>query len=362
MRAWDYDDAVLLHTYPVGQSIAYLAALPARRDSLYCVLFAPHVATPSPAAAAATPSSGSSQKKSKKSKKRSRSQVEADDGAAAGPQVPLPGVSKHYRVGEETAAALARHKVKPRFRFIVYSLARSCVERVLLKNAGYCTGLATRPALTAAHALQGTAAAANGMAASQAAAAEGAFVAVTFKRRVAIWDVRARRLAVYEHTKPLTTVALHPRMNVVATGDAEGQITLWHNLLGAAPPADATQRLSSSKAIATTTHHWHAHAATSIAFSPDGSIMLSGGREAVLVLWQIASGARQYLPRMGAPLRALACSPDARVYSVGMSDNSVCVVDAASMTEQWRMRGVAICKCIVVAAASAHTLCAVLYG
>ena len=51
--------------------------------------------------------------------------------------------------------------------------------------------------------------------------------------------------------------------------------------------------LGESAAAATdpvrTAVHWHAHGVRTLAFTPDGSILLSGGDENVLVLWQIAT-------------------------------------------------------------------------
>jgi NET1-associated nuclear protein 1 (U3 small nucleolar RNA-associated protein 17) len=59
------------------------------------------------------------------------------------------------------------------------------------------------------------------------------------------------------------------------------------------------------RAVACTTLQWHAAAVGAITFSSDGNYLLSGGVEAVLVLWSLVSGgtaAKQFLPRLGAPI------------------------------------------------------------
>ncbi|GAA6058274.1 hypothetical protein JCM3770_004336 [Rhodotorula araucariae] len=92
-----------------------------------------------------------------------------------------------------------------------------------------------------------------------------------------------------------TTIAFHPSDNYFATGNARGQIRLWYNVLGADDGA----------APSTSILHWHAHAIAALAFTPNGAYLLSGGQEAVLVLWQLHSGHQEYVPRLGAPVATL---------------------------------------------------------
>jgi WD40 repeat protein len=42
-----------------------------------------------------------------------------------------------------------------------------------------------------------------------------------------------------------------------------------------------------SSDVPTSTVHWHSHPVWCTAFSPDGSFLLSGGEEAVVVVWQV---------------------------------------------------------------------------
>ncbi|BGP39444.1 NET1-associated nuclear protein 1 [Rhodotorula kratochvilovae] len=121
-----------------------------------------------------------------------------------------------------------------------------------------------------------------------------------------------------------TTIAFHPSENYFATGNTRGQIRLWYNVLG----ADAAE---GAPAPSTSVLHWHAHAVSALAFTPNGAYLLSGGQEAVLVLWQLHSGHQEYVPRLGAPVVTLTVldgtvdNPEQQV-AARLSDGSVVFV------------------------------------
>ena len=127
-----------------------------------------------------------------------------------------------------------------------------------------------------------------------------------------------------------TTVAISVEQGAVAVGDLRGAITLMYappraghartraraharaNATGG-PPAltsapfsvslwsrsfclgDSADPAAASNAVRTVAH-WHAHAVRTVAFSPDGAYMLSGGDEAVLVVWQMGTMAKVSAP------------------------------------------------------------------
>lgn len=270
-----------------------------------------------------------------------------------------------YRPGEEVAAALRHDRQRPSTRLVRYNLKRRLIERVVFKDNGYCTGLSCRRIGDGAG-VQGGALAAvlAGGAAPGSGKGEGdmtgSYVAMTIKRKVVVWDSARQTVSAYTHTKPLTAVALHPLSNLVVTGDAEGMLIMWHEILGADAPsqqggaggsadgASGARKAADAPAsstldtVVTSVQHWHAHPVTCMAFTADATLLLTGGAEAVLVLWQLATGSRTFLPRLGAPLRAIGCANDASVFSVGMSDSSSVLVDAAGLKKRWRMRGVAL--------------------
>jgi NET1-associated nuclear protein 1 (U3 small nucleolar RNA-associated protein 17) len=81
--------------------------------------------------------------------------------------------------------------------------------------------------------------------------------------------------------------------------------------------------------------HWHAHAVSSISFSPNGAYLLSAGEEAVLVLWQLQSGHKEFVPRVGAPILSVSVAKSVQdrtqEYLLVLADASLVVVDSASL-------------------------------
>ncbi|KAI0931755.1 hypothetical protein AcW1_000923 [Taiwanofungus camphoratus] len=98
--------------------------------------------------------------------------------------------------------------------------------------------------------------------------------------------------------QPLTCLAFHPSEEYFATGDVTGCIRLWYCL----NDNISRKTVGVEKTAQTTTLHWHAHAVSSIAFTANGAYLLSGGEEAVLVIWQLHTGKKEYVPRVGAPI------------------------------------------------------------
>lgn len=66
-----------------------------------------------------------------------------------------------------------------------------------------------------------------------------------------------------------------------------------------------------------------------------------------MVLWQLGSGARTFLPRLGAPIRSVAVSrvsaAHPMLYAVGLRSNTVLAIDAASLSRRWSLKGLALC-------------------
>jgi NET1-associated nuclear protein 1 (U3 small nucleolar RNA-associated protein 17) len=87
--------------------------------------------------------------------------------------------------------------------------------------------------------------------------------------------------------------------------------------------------------------HWHAHPVGALGFSSDGAYLLSGGRENTLVIWQLQTMRRTYLPRLGGNICHIGnCPGDAALFVVGQADNAVRIVSIAQMATVGSVRGV----------------------
>lgn len=142
----------------------------------------------------------------------------------------------------------------------------------------------------------------------------------------------------------LTCLACHPTEEYFATGDEKGNIRLWYCLHEniAAPKADVEKRAP------TTTLHWHAHAVSALAFTPNGAYLLSGGEESVLVIWQIHSGKREFVPRVGAPIQSMAISrtqSGEEEYLLGLADASFVFISAAKLKISRSYSGIKLGEC-----------------
>ncbi|KAL0569498.1 NET1-associated nuclear protein 1 [Marasmius crinis-equi] len=134
----------------------------------------------------------------------------------------------------------------------------------------------------------------------------------------------------YVASDRLTCLAFHPTEDYFATGDVKGNIKLWYCL-----NENALVKIKrTEKKTQTANLHWHAHAVSSLTFTPNGAYLLSGGEEAVLVIWQLHSGKKEFVPRVGAPIQTISLSPagpHGEEYLLGLSDATHTFVSAANL-------------------------------
>jgi len=116
----------------------------------------------------------------------------------------------------------------------------------------------------------------------------------------------------YSKGRAITCVACHPNEYIIAAGLDNGKIILWHNFF------------SKQQQPIISRLHWHALSVLCLGFTPDGSNLLSGGHECVMVKWQMNNTEqRDFKPRMGAPLTQVVSSPDGAFYATQHTDNVV---------------------------------------
>ncbi|KAG6841761.1 hypothetical protein C0991_007090 [Blastosporella zonata] len=134
----------------------------------------------------------------------------------------------------------------------------------------------------------------------------------------------------YVSPERLTCLSFHPTEEYFATGDEKGNVRLWY-CLDESTPVNAR---GVEKKTQTTTLHWHAHAVSSIAFTSNGSYLLSGGEEAVLVIWQLHTGKKEFVPRVGAAINTVSVSKSDRgdeEYLLGLADATYLFVSSGNL-------------------------------
>jgi len=65
--------------------------------------------------------------------------------------------------------------------------------------------------------------------------------------------------------------------------------------------------------------------------STPGNYVVSGGHESVMVLWQLDTGRKQFLPHLSSPICNIVISPTGNSYAVKLADNSIMVLSAREL-------------------------------
>ncbi|KAJ3230646.1 WD repeat-containing protein 75 [Chytriomyces hyalinus] len=134
----------------------------------------------------------------------------------------------------------------------------------------------------------------------------------------------------YATPPKIMTLACHPTTALVSAGLSSGEILMFHNSLH---EHSLTPSIQSHHQTALQILHWHANPVTALSFSNDGTTLFSGGLESVIVLWQVETLKRRFIPRIGngSPLLSLGVSPDDRFVGVVCGDASVRIVGVADL-------------------------------
>lgn len=180
----------------------------------------------------------------------------------------------------------------------------------------------------------------------------GKFFGVRNKRKLHVWEVIAHdhegapiKKITLHHTKNLTVFAFHPTERIVAAGDVTGRILIWRSfgsrtfsmgdgLMNGRAMNNEDERpgvRGDDDADSCATWHWHSAEVKVLSFSSDGAYLFSGGKEGVLVFWQLDTGKKKFLPRIGSPLLYFTTSLDPSLSSVSCADNRIHLLKMPSM-------------------------------
>lgn len=129
-------------------------------------------------------------------------------------------------------------------------------------------------------------------------------------------------------TLPATLTSFAVSNDNIAYSDASGSIY-----------AHTIQPFSKNKEVTPRKFHWHSTAVSTLQFALNGDYLLSGGEEGVLVLWQMSTSAKQFLPRVARRIEAIGVSNTSKLYALKLDDNIVKLVTATDLSLQAEVVG-----------------------
>ncbi|KAL9257947.1 WD repeat-containing protein [Drosera capensis] len=192
----------------------------------------------------------------------------------------------------------------------------------------------------------------------------GDFFGILKKRTLYMWKAPAKdsdksvaKNMRLHHTKTFSTFAFHPFDNIVAAGDVSGRILIWRGFgkktfsalkdvsngimisHGGDKPGSNDSTVDhddkpgvrrNDDAESCSTWHWHSSEVNLLYFSSDGAYLYSGGNEGVLVMWQLDTGKKKFLPRIGSPLLYFILSSDSGLSAISCADNRIVLLNMSS--------------------------------
>ncbi|OVA15479.1 WD40 repeat [Macleaya cordata] len=175
------------------------------------------------------------------------------------------------------------------------------------------------------------------------------FFGIRNKRKVYIWKIFAKdskydvKKIKLHHTKNLSVLAFHPTEKIIAAGDVTGRILIWRGFgkktfSGGHTDGKLVKNEEERPGVrgdddaeSCSTWHWHPSEVKVLSFSSDGAYLYSGGIEGVLVVWQLDTGKKKFLPRIGSPLLYFTQSLDPSLSSISCADNQIHLLKMPSM-------------------------------
>ncbi|KAJ3492480.1 hypothetical protein NLG97_g5363 [Lecanicillium saksenae] len=124
----------------------------------------------------------------------------------------------------------------------------------------------------------------------------------------------------------------------VIVGGARGGIYLYHDAIARCQTTESGKQGDST--IHAQKYHWHRKAVHSVKWSRDGNYMISGGSENTLVLWQMDTSKKDYLPHLSGSVENIVVSSDGASYVVHLDDNSTMIISTSELKPSAYVSGI----------------------
>ncbi|XWW99667.1 hypothetical protein V2A60_007678 [Cordyceps javanica] len=124
----------------------------------------------------------------------------------------------------------------------------------------------------------------------------------------------------------------------VIVGGARGGIYLYHDAIARCQATESGNQDDST--IHAQKYHWHRKAVHSVKWSRDGNYMISGGSENTLVLWQMDTSKKDFLPHLPGSVENIVVSSDGASYIVHLDDNSTMIISTSELKPSAYVSGI----------------------
>ncbi|RHZ43823.1 WD repeat protein [Aspergillus thermomutatus] len=158
--------------------------------------------------------------------------------------------------------------------------------------------------------------------------------------REVVLPVRVTCIDIRESSAPNRTISEGSHDNKLETmdlvlGESGGSVLIYLDFLALFP----TDGIGSddSKDLAPRRLHWHRGPVNAVRWSKDG------GDESVMVLWQLDTGRKQFLPHLSSPICNLVVSTTGKAYIVKLADNCIMVLSATELQPYATITGLQLC-------------------
>ncbi|KAE8372572.1 quinon protein alcohol dehydrogenase-like superfamily, partial [Aspergillus bertholletiae] len=111
-------------------------------------------------------------------------------------------------------------------------------------------------------------------------------------------------------------------------GSSDGSILIYHDILSL---VGKDEHHKGEKTVTPRRLHWHRDVVNVVRWSIDGNYVISGGHESVMVLWQLDTGRKQFLPHLSSPICNIVVSSTGNSYTIKLADNSIMVLSAREL-------------------------------
>ncbi|KAL4945988.1 hypothetical protein BDV06DRAFT_183828 [Aspergillus oleicola] len=126
----------------------------------------------------------------------------------------------------------------------------------------------------------------------------------------------------------------------LALGGADGSVLIYHD---ASSLLDTRSGCGEDKKPSPRRLHWHRNPVTAVRWSTDGNYVVSGGHESVMVLWQLDTGRKQFLPHLSSPICNIVVSGTGNSYAVKLADNRAVVLSARELQPMATITSLQLC-------------------